>query len=127
MSNEEILTKAIEKALANGWNMFRFAGLVKSWNVNEQEFAYQSWLYGRIDDRLVYPLKVSLNDVIFSHDFAKAFFKVDCRCECHKRHGILREEHSPVESCCKCADWEWHLQQMVLEEDPIKYLEKYLT
>lgn len=38
--------------------------------------------------------------IIFDHDFAKAFFPMD--------------------------DWQHHLSTMVLEEEPLKYLEKFL-
>lgn len=44
---------------------------------------------------------------IFSHDFAKAFWG---------------EEKPKV----PITLWQHHLQQMVLEEDPIKYLETFL-
>ena len=45
---------------------------------------------------------------IFSHQFAKAFWGDD---------GHILES-KPA--------WEYHLQQMVLEEEPLKYLEKFL-
>lgn len=48
---------------------------------------------------------------IFRHDFAKAFWKT---CECsHCRFSSLA--------------WGYHLQLMVLEEEPLKYIEQFLT
>ena len=106
MTREVILKKAIRKSMENGW-LFEGYDFDKGW----EEY---SWIE-------------ETRNIIFSHNFAKAFWKPqDCQCECHKHHGILREEHSPFESCCKCASWEYHLQTMVLEEDPILYLERFL-
>lgn len=48
--------------------------------------------------------------LIFSHSFAKAFWGEET---------ITYFEDSP-----KC--WQYHLQQMVLEEEPLKYIEKFL-
>lgn len=50
--------------------------------------------------------------IIFSHDFAKAFWKT-------KKDRKLSENVWLV-------NWKSGLQQMVLEEDPIKYLEKFI-
>lgn len=47
--------------------------------------------------------------IIFSHDFAKAFWSEE------------RMENLP-----HFDKWAWHLQQMVLEEHPLKYLEDFL-
>lgn len=44
-------------------------------------------------------------NLIFSHSFAEAFWK--------EPKFFLRP-------------WKWHLQQMVLEKNPLKYLEKYI-
>lgn len=49
--------------------------------------------------------------IIFSQDFAKAFWFGEIY------SGFIHGEVSP---------WQHHLQQMVLEKDPIKYLEKFI-
>lgn len=113
MTNEEILTKAIEKAVKNG---------------------YPATITMEKDGGINYNLYLaSINlpvPVIFSHDFAKAFWskaeKEDCLC---------------LETAClKCVEvpskwerheygqesWEVHLMEMVLEKDPIQYLAKFL-
>jgi len=80
MTKEQILKKAIEKAVKNGW-------VPKiQWKANPE--LYQS-------------------AIVFSHDFAKAFWKLD-----DTNYGQ--------------GSWDEHLQQMVLEKDPIKYLEKFI-
>jgi hypothetical protein len=60
--------------------------------------------------------------VIFSHDFAKAFWgesSLYCNAKTH------------INGCTsywyrKTKGWQYHLQQMVLEKEPLKYIEKFL-
>lgn len=47
-----------------------------------------------------HPIFYSLLEIVFSHSFAKAFWHDE--------------------------DWQHHLQQMVLEENPLQYLAKFL-
>jgi hypothetical protein len=61
-----------------------------------------------------------------SHDFAKAFFgeePIICS-SC----GIHHDHFSDCDAGFgeELKQWQYHLQQMVLEEDPIKYLEKFI-
>ena len=124
MTKEQIINKAINKAIKNGWH--------------EGE-AHKNLL-------LIYPRyagKTSLmhhyyNSLIFSHDFAKAFFTCT---EC-KGKGFIEKfvDIYPENFNCNCSDWkkcnkckgkyekgwEHHIQQMVLEREPLKYLEKFL-
>lgn len=86
MKNKEILIAAIEKAWKNG---------------------YQEGLH---------PMEIpefNAYEVIFSHDFAKAF---------------CGEER--IVDCCECSVgepvWKSFLKEMVLEEDPIQYLQQFL-
>lgn len=48
--------------------------------------------------------------IIFDHDFAKYFFGEEYFCN-NKNFD---------------KEWQYHLQQMVISEDPIKYLSKFL-
>ena len=60
--------------------------------------------------------------IIFNHSFAKAFWgenKTFCGCD-----TTIIGEH-----CAECLveyTWQYHLQQMVLEENPLSYLERFL-
>lgn len=55
--------------------------------------------------------------IIFDKDFAKAFWgRNDAREVGYNKHGDKTF----------MLDWAYHLQQMVLEEEPLKYLEKFL-
>ena len=91
MTNEQILKKAIEKATKNGMKT----------NWPEQ-----------IEWALIFP-----QIVIYSHDFAKAFWKG--RGEINWIDGKKKKKRITYA-------WQAHLQQMVLEKEPLKYIEKFL-
>ena len=90
MTNEQILKKAIEKAVKGGYK----------W---EKPVAFTWGLYYCSPDWW---------RIIFSHDFAKAFWGEE-KAVNGKGHGIGKR-------------WQYHLQQMVLESELLKYLEKFL-
>ena len=112
MKNEEILKKAVEKAVKNGWKDFNELTSVvmqEGYPYDRGEKHLLQKCFGYIEMRL-YPIH------IFSHNFAKAFWgeeKVD--------KDNFRTICGPLET------WQYHLQQMVLSEDPIKYLELSLS
>ena len=94
-NNEEILKKAIEKAVKNGYKKYAD----ELW-----ELLHENNYYG----------------TIFSHDFAKAFWG-ESKCDCMQTpNGTLHKDN------CKERDWQYHLQQMVISDDPVKYLKKFL-
>jgi hypothetical protein len=93
MNKQEILTKAIEKALNNGW-----AGDVLSGDVTDDYSNYRN--------------------IIFNHDFAKALWGDDLWWIAKPgKSGEHRQE-------LQVPAWQIHLQQMVIAEDPIQYLEE---
>lgn len=110
MSNEAILQKAIEKANSNGYETL---SAILAFNVIAKDNDVPR-----------------LFEIIYSHDFAKSFFG-----EQKHEFGEIRNE---TIGCMKCSYsgfpndcptkncWTYELQQMVISEDPIKYLESYL-
>lgn len=96
MSSKEILKKSIEKAISNGY--------VEDITNYELE-GYQPHLYK------------NYYRVIFSHDFAKAFFKFGY----FIHYDWDSERREAID-----AEWKHHLMQMVLQEEPLEYLEKFL-
>lgn len=102
MTNQEILKKAIEKAEANGY-------------LPPKAMKHKT---GEVYNILEYPLFV-----IFSHNFAKAFFPTISNK--HKAE-IIKSVRKNKASTYKIFDWQYHLQQMVLEEEPLLYLKKFL-
>ena len=98
----EVLNKAIEIAIKNGLeddiphSMFSF------------EFHTWNW-----------------HNTIFSHNFAKAFW--GDKYVCHECMKPLSEKHkgSGGHKYTTIA-WKGHLQQMVLENNPIDYLRRFI-
>jgi len=90
MTNETILKKVIMKARKNGWK--------KEYSV--KELLEEVTLTGDADALAMC--------IIYSHSFAKAFWKKDL---------IMDVPGS----------WQYHLQQMVVEKEPLKYIEKFLN
>lgn len=114
MTNTEILQKAIEKAVGNGFKI-KIDGYIElhlfDW-VNENFEQYKNLLG-----------TVGLKDVIFNHSFAKAFWG-----ENQITTADLSRSNNKkfIGSMALGISWKYHLQQMVLEEDPIHYFEKFL-
>ena len=107
MTNEQILTKAIEKAMKGGWD---------APERNNTDWEVTTWGEGSIS--LEYGdsygmLELSLFDIIFSHSFAKAIWG--------------EEDFTDGKTVfANFKAWRWHLQQMVIKEEPLKYLERFL-
>ena len=109
MTNEQILKQAMEKAEKNGWK-------------NPHELSIGEF---------------NLYRKYFSHDFAEAFWGNDRRVRSNSGNFYhCRNCGNWIDKCPNCKKmnsdtlfiekWQYHLQQMVISEDPIKYLEQYL-
>lgn len=99
MNTEEILRKAIKKAESKG-------------------YVTPSWYIGMIENTGHYQERW---EIIFSHSFAKAFWG-------EKKIGSVWTVGFSINFLKRrpIYEWESQLEQMVLEKDPIKYLEKFL-
>lgn len=109
-----ILKKSIEKALKNGFDIAKNWGYNKSYWFDKTEAAKLLWCENRIEKDYV-----DYKSVIFNHDFAKAFWG-------EKRVEITTLLTGLVPYRNLMTKWQYHLQQMVLEEEPLKYLEQFL-
>lgn len=109
MSDSKILKKAIDKAKKNGYD----------------------------NDMLGTYIHECLYAIIFSHSFAKAFWGEELLCyDCGEPVGSPMSVECIVigTGTCSCSRqfennlpaWQLHLRDMVLEENPIKYLEQFL-
>lgn len=104
-SNEQILKKALKKAIGNGMPMVIDAD---RWITQEHYF-----------------------EIIFSHDFAKAFWGED-----KKVFEVAIPNDLTLSDIERATEvgvagrglpaYLWHLQQMVLEKEPLKYLAQFL-
>lgn len=98
MTHAKILEKAIKKANKNGW---------------EDLQPYMAEEFGSTG---------LLADMIFSHRFAKAFWGETP--EHYVRYSDSRNGKEALSYPLR--NWQYHLQTMVLEPDPLLYLEKFL-
>lgn len=108
MTPQEILTKAVQKAIEGGWNV-ETVGAFSDWKIDEN---------GLYDNRDYYVTeRVTPLEIIFNHDFAKSIWSdaMDAGWSYYE-DGRLRE----------LKKWEWHLMYMVLADDPIGYLGGHL-
>ena len=114
MTEKEILKAVVEKVHKFG-DLITMLSKEKEWDNLLKDNAY----YG----------------LIFSHKFAKAFWnnnEIVCPCCGEKLHYQNYDYY-----CNECGiefndgektivKWQYHLQQMVLEEEPLNYLKKFL-
>jgi len=107
MTNEEILKKAIKKAVKNGWKPLPDHILLTPENILANYY------------NLFHP-------IIFNHDFARAFFGDDS-CGNRERSVWCSEDDKFYTGLLKrIPNWQYHLQKMVLREDPIFYLKQFI-
>lgn len=121
LSDEQILKKAIEKAVKNGWGWSWFDGTEK---LIKENFGGGAYCYS-IKNRSGNNHPVNVYELIFSHEFAKAFFGEKPL----KVYGGLWNTYNEKPTTIELHEvpvYKHRLQQMVLEENPIKYLESYL-
>ena len=102
MTNEQILKKALDKAMENS----------KNYKIDDSE------------DRVI---AIEIRGILFDPSFAKAFWGKEkihldsCKLGCDSYCDV---EHNNCENFV--YGWKWHLQQMVLEKEPLKYIKKFL-
>lgn len=131
MTKQEILTKAIEKAIANGFvrkfkllepNTTDKLTTVGSTFVEATEFGI-SWK----PDNQKNTYRESFNDLIFNHDFAIAIWGNGPKCAyCGEPPHHMHQPRCVEGSNIWPYLWEWHLQKMVIADDPIAYLGDHL-
>ena len=135
MTDEQILKKAIERAIENGFEPFWWdeEGLeIKRFeydDLNEIEiWIGYTFEYNEDGDNPKEWDKYMLNifELIFSHSFAKAFWGEEI-IETYGWDKGNHDDNTERELAYFCYTykkpaWKHHLQQMVLEEKPLKYI-----
>ena len=111
MTDKEILQKAIEKAGKNGFDL-------KKWRI----FMHHG--NDVIDMDLDHEVKAILligqtYALIFSHDFARAFWG-------NKKSKRMHFDDGSHYYKVIDEGWQYHLRDMVLEAEPLKYMERFL-
>lgn len=131
MTDKEILEKTLGKVIDKGYEPDFFVGddceTIQEYMVVIEEYCFDCF-YREI-----------LPTIIFDHDFAKAFWgeekyvdanMVDLTTENNQdeysnafEDSISLDGHFEYRTL---PTWQYHLQIMVLEKEPLKYLEKFL-
>lgn len=119
MKNEEIIRKSLVKSVKNGFD----------WTDSKTSVDYVevcvggAWFYEKDGTGAYYPI----SQIIFSHDFAKALWGDEFDYDnSEDSSDVLSGYIGGYEWEFYGKRWEAHLMMMVLSEDPIKYLEKFL-
>lgn len=115
MNNKEILEKAIQKAIDGGWK--------GKMGILPEHWAVEYYRRATIENLLEFN---GYQLIIYTHDFAKALWG-EGDIEVFQGFG-----HDPGMSDDDPGDdyniydyevaWEYHMKEMVISEDPIKYL-----
>jgi hypothetical protein len=121
MTNQEILTKAIDKAIAGGWNAEtgdEYQVFARKYDINHKEEVVGRLFIRSISSHSMSSYLHTPEQIIFSHDFAKSIWGEEI---------LLAWGYSPMITVgephsTKIFEWQYHLQQMVIADDPIKYL-----
>lgn len=121
MDKKEVLTKAIQKAIDGGYepdsieNVTSFKATIRNG---------QAWVRWFNDDGL--EVIQDIEHVIYSHDFANALWPDTVGKTVHESEETIEDERGKVHRKdvweVDCPAWQYHLQQMVIADDPIKYL-----
>lgn len=110
MTDKDILRKAIEKLGPEAEAMLGALILVSG--VKDFKTVVDTKLYYRI---------------IFSHDFAKAFWGEKIMDGGYVHFDKFEGDMARLAVAkLKVESWKYHLQQMVIEEEPLSYLKKFL-
>ena len=107
MEDKEILQKAIEIAIENGMKIVYY----------NKSFVFSDEI-GQNSNYEEYENRIDLS-IVFSHEFAKAFFPKEIA------KMVWYEELKPY-SFEDVESWKVHLMKMVLCENPIDYLRRFL-
>ena len=124
MTDKEVLQKAIEMAVKNGYKYFD----LDDFYITRTIYPDYHQGYIHIDyiakNQSATGVIIGVYNVIFSHDFAKSFWNGD---------GIVLISDGKTVESIKINDplleplsWQYYLQQMVLEENPIDYLRRFI-
>jgi hypothetical protein len=130
MTNQEILTKAIEKAIANGWTYWLYKGFAR-FEVRSPVDMLECLVEFTMGE---HHQVVNQQHVIFNHSFAQALWgELDIMQECKYCKTPMGFQHP---NPCPFAGlsqqrpiisvWRYHLQQMVIADNPIAYLGEHL-
>lgn len=149
MTNQQILHRAIEKAISNGWDLFGWTGRewFRSWSVTNQfvdppavvinyamntssNYLGAGWADASPEARSGEPCKrermFELEQIIYDHDFANGLWG-DGPIEVKSKLPTMVAGNTLEVGDTVSPAWMWHLREMVTSADPIAYLGEHLS
>lgn len=121
MNDKEVLEKAIQKAIDSGFLPDITMDDMGKWLV--EVVPTGKWIRFH-NSGLGYSATThdwSVNDLIYNHDFARTLWGEDAYVYGHEYHAGQEVQYRSAQ-----AKWQYHLQQMVIADDPVKYLMEHL-
>ena len=123
MTKQQILQTAIQKAIDNGW-LTTLASTMVEWSVESDgsDGIRDLTINRKMLGKSLY--KTFPEQYIFNHNFAKALWGEDKTCPAGhfmSAHTLFCKEEWCGQEKSGLLSWQYHLQQMVISEDPIKY------
>jgi len=114
-----ILGRAIQKAIDGGWDAWGWPDFAV-WGEDTVMF-FDQMQEADPKKMVQHGNEVEFPTIIFNHDFARAVFGdagyvVVGQYKTRKSVEINKPDRNPISS------WQYHLQQLVIADDPIKYL-----
>jgi hypothetical protein len=125
MKNEDKLKKVIEKAVSRGFQYTSIPAFVAKQNVWRIAFGRYGLI--TVTNQGKRNLVCGYETILFSHDFAKAYWGEAKVCfYCGDYGSGLRKCLFDV-STKQVPAWQYHLQQCVLSDDPIDYYYQFIN
>lgn len=137
MTNQQILERAITQAIDGGWLPYfsQFDPTMTKENIGfivqegVSDVRFHTRISGRIYGASGYSLEIA--SLIFNQEFAKALWG-EYQAVPEANYYLRYKEDDGVAITTKhtfygqVSPWQYHLQQMVIADDPIKYLREHL-
>ncbi len=124
MDRSEVLKLAVGLAMENGFEIRPCDIIYKNaYFPNHTENKIVIEYYLSKDQAVPCSAVFNLYELLFSHNFARALWGKECRVY-KNGHWMKCEptEELKSDSAFFMRDWEYHLQQMVTQTDPFKYI-----
>lgn len=121
MTNQAILTKAINQAIDGGWKHPNGWTYLPNWK------GASIFMSVQFADDTGEVWHMPIESLIFSHQFAKALWGED-KLKLTPGQALFGKTYSVQfgGGVFRQTAWKYHLQRMVLAKDPLKYLGEHL-
>jgi len=114
MTHKEILEKAIQKAIEGGWRPWWFRAYMLVSDPSQKTLEHMA--------HTTIEKMPCVEFLIFNHDFAKALWGETAVQPMTGKKPQVSEKDGVISVDFQIERYKYHLQQMVISDDPLKYL-----